>query len=133
MPLAHQLDAYQATGMAGPFGDDWLSIGAMKFYADGSLIGGTAAFSVPYGENGEFGGVMYWEPGAFQAAISRAHQLGWQVGVHAQGDLAIAMVLDALGAARAAQPRPDPPHRIEHASFPSPAHTTRVAQRGIVT
>jgi predicted amidohydrolase YtcJ len=42
MPLSHQLDSYQSIGMAGPFGDDWLSIGAMKFYADGSLIGGAA-------------------------------------------------------------------------------------------
>jgi predicted amidohydrolase YtcJ len=133
MPLSHQLDTYQAIGMAGPFGDDWLSIGAMKFYADGSLIGGTAAFSVPYGEHGEFGGVMYWEPEAFQAAISRAHRSGWQIGVHAQGDRAIAMTLEALSAAGAADPRPDPRHRIEHAGFPTPAHIARMAELGIVT
>jgi len=47
MPLSRQLDSYRSTGLAGPFGDGWLSVGAMKFYADGSLIGGTAAFSAP--------------------------------------------------------------------------------------
>lgn len=133
MPLSHQLDSYQSIGMTGPFGDDWLSIGAMKFYADGSLIGGTAAFSTPYGEHGEFPGSLYWEPEAFQAAISRAHRSGWQIGVHAQGDRAIAMTLDALGAAGAAHPRRDPRHRIEHAGFPSPDQIAQMAELGVVT
>jgi predicted amidohydrolase YtcJ len=133
MPLSHQLAAYQSTGMAGPFGDDWLSIGAMKFYADGSLIGGTAAFSAPYGEHGEFRGSLYWEPEAFQAALSVAHRSGWQIGVHAQGDRAIGMTLEALGAACAAHPRADPRHRIEHAGFPTAGQIARIAELGIVT
>src|SRR5213075_3258251 len=53
MPLSHQLEEFRAVGLAGPFGDDDLSIGPMKFYADGSLIAGTAAFAEPYGEQGE--------------------------------------------------------------------------------
>lgn len=133
MPLSHQLDSYEAIGVAGPLGDDWLSIGAMKFYADGSLIGGTAAFSTPYGEHGEFAGSLFWEPEAFRVAISQAHRAGWQIGVHAQGDRAIGMTLDALGAACAAHPRPDSRHRIEHAGFPTGEQIDRMAELGIVT
>lgn len=133
MPLSHQLDSYRSIGMAGPFGDDWLSIGAMKFYADGSLIGGTAAFSAPYGEHAEFPGSLYWEPEPFHAAISLAHRSGWQIGVHAQGDRAIGMTLAALGAASAAHPRPDRRHRLEHAGFPTSDQIDRMAGLGIVT
>lgn len=133
MPLSHQLDSYQAIGLAGPLGDDWLSIGAMKFYADGSLIGGTAAFSAPYGEHGEFAGSLFWEPEEFRVAISRAHRVGWQIGVHAQGDRAIGMTLEALGAACAAHRRPDRRHRIEHAGFPTGEQIDRMAGLGIVT
>jgi predicted amidohydrolase YtcJ len=133
MPLSHQLDAYKSIGMAGPFGDDRLAIGAMKFYADGSLIGGTAAFSTPYGEHGEFEGSLFWSSEELQAAISRAHRAGWQIGVHAQGDRAIGMALEALGAACAAHPRPEPRHRIEHAGFPTGEQVARMAELGIVT
>ena len=45
MPISSQLDEYAALGLAGRFGDDRLAIGPMKFYADGALTGGTAAFT----------------------------------------------------------------------------------------
>jgi predicted amidohydrolase YtcJ len=66
-------------------------------------------------------------------AISRAHQAGWQIGVHAQGDWAIGMTLDALAAASAAHPRRDPRHRIEHAGYPTAEQIARMAGLGIVT
>jgi predicted amidohydrolase YtcJ len=77
MPLSHQLDDYLSIGLTGPFGDDRLRLGAMKFYADGSLIGGTAAFEVPYGEHGELDGSLYRARGF--AAVVRAHHGGRSV------------------------------------------------------
>jgi predicted amidohydrolase YtcJ len=53
--------------------------------------------------------------------------------VHAQGDRAIGITLQALGAARAAHPRPDPRHRIEHAGFPTEEQIERMAEMSIVT
>ncbi len=44
MPLSHQLGSFEELGLTGPFGDDRLSIGHLKVYADGTLTGGTAAF-----------------------------------------------------------------------------------------
>lgn len=132
MPLSHQLDDYLSIGLAGPFGDDRLSVGAMKFYADGSLIGGTAAFADPYGERGEFRGSLYWQPEELRDLIGAAHAGGWQVGVHAQGDLAIANALDAIEAAVSAEPR-DHRHRLEHAGYPTAEGIRRIARLGVIT
>ena len=53
MRISSQLDAFEALGLAGRFGDDRLAIGPMKFYADGALTGGTASFTTPYGPEGD--------------------------------------------------------------------------------
>jgi predicted amidohydrolase YtcJ len=132
MPLSSQLEEYESLGLAGPFGDDWLAIGPMKFYCDGSLIGGTAAFSTPYGVHDELGGLLYWDPEELAAAIARAHRDGWQIGVHAQGDRAIGIVLDAFEHAERAHPMGDPRFRIEHAGFPTEAQLRRMAEPGVI-
>ena len=132
MPLSHQLADFGALGIAGPFGDDMLWIGPMKFYADGSMIGGTATFCEPYGENDEFTGILYHEPEALKELVVEAHRQGWQIGIHAQGDLAIGAVLDAFEAAMEAYPRPDPRHRIEHCGYPTPAQLERMARLGVI-
>jgi predicted amidohydrolase YtcJ len=132
MPLSHQLDELLSLGLAGPFGDDHLSLGAMKFYADGSLIGGTASFVEPFGEQGEFEGSMYWSPAELQEMIVAAHMGGWQVGVHVQGDRAMAAVLDALEAAVRAAPR-DHRHRLEHAGYPTLGLIERIARLRAIT
>jgi predicted amidohydrolase YtcJ len=133
MLLSSQLDEAVALGLAGPFGDDRLAIAAMKFYADGSLIGGTAAFSEPYGERGEFTGLTYWEPEELAELVARAHAAGWQVGIHTQGDRAVEMSLDAIEGALRGSPRDDARHRIEHAGFPTAKQLDRMASLGIVT
>lgn len=132
MPLSHQLDEYGSIGLTGPFGNDEFWLGAMKFYADGSLIGGTAAFWEPYGEHGEFGGSLFWEQGELRTMIIEAHSQGWQVGVHAQGDRALDATLDAIEAAGLAHPRSDARHRIEHAGCPTPDQIQRMAELGVI-
>lgn len=133
MPLSHQLDGYRQLGLAGPFGDDLLRLGAMKFYADGSLIGGTAAFDTPYGERGELEGSLYWPPEELLEMIVDAHADGWQVGIHAQGDRAIGAALDAIEAAVRAHPRDDHRHRLEHAGYPTAEQVRRMARLGVIT
>ena len=133
MPLSHQLAELETVGLRSGFGDDHLRLGAVKFYADGSLIGGTAAFSEPFGRSGEFVGSMYWEPDAFTDAVVRAHRAGWQVGVHAQGDRAIELALDSFAAALAARPEADPRFRIEHAGYPTAEQVVRMAELGVIT
>jgi predicted amidohydrolase YtcJ len=130
MPLSHELDELLRVGLAGPFGDDLLLLTGIKLYADGSLIGGTAAFSEPYGERAEFTGSLYWSADRLSDMVGRAHASGWQVGIHAQGDRAIGMAVDAIDAAS----RPgdgDARHRIEHAGYPTPEQVRQMADLGI--
>ena len=132
MPLSNHLDDFTALGLAPPFGDDRLRIVAMKLYADGTLIGGTAWFSEPYGPNGEFTGSTYWQPEQLTELVGRAHRHGWQVGIHTQGDRAMAMSRDAIEAALRAAPRVDTRHRIEHCGYPTRPQVRRMASLGVI-
>ncbi|GAA3737605.1 hypothetical protein HDA32_005412 [Spinactinospora alkalitolerans] len=131
MPLSHQLDELAAIGLAGPFGDDWLRLGAMKFYSDGTLLGGTAKFTRPYGEHDQFTGSMYWEPEQLRTLVARAAGEGWQVAVHTQGDYAMEHTLDAIAAA-ARVSGPDPRPRIEHCGYPTPEQAKRFTDYGVI-
>jgi predicted amidohydrolase YtcJ len=125
MPLSHQLDDFAALGLTGPFGDDRLSIGHLKVYADGTLTGGTAAFGDDLGiESQETS--FFHEPADLVALIESAWTDGWRVAVHAQGDRAIALVLDGFEAGARAAPRADARPRIEHAGFPTPKGVERM-------
>jgi predicted amidohydrolase YtcJ len=132
MPLSNHLADFEAVGIAPPFGDDRLRIAAMKLYADGTLIGGTAWFSEPYGPHGEFTGSAYWRPEQLRDLVVRAHGNGWQVGIHTQGDAAMAMALDAIETAMRAAPRVDNRHRIEHCGYPTPEQIGRMAHLGVI-
>ncbi len=132
MPLSHQLDEFEALGLAGPFGDDHLSIGHLKVYADGSLTGGTAAFSPGFGVQGQNASYFH-EPEALIALIERASALGWRVGVHAQGDEAIGHTLTGFERGLTASPLSNPRPRIEHAGMPTHAGVQRMAELNMIT
>ena len=132
MPLSHQLDELLAIGLVGPFGDDWLSIGAMKFYTDGAITGGTAMFSQPMGSRGQYPGTLYHEPVEFASLLRTAAQAGWQLGIHTMGDRAMGIMLDAVEAAMAGAPDGDMRHRIEHCTWPTPEQLQRIARLGMV-
>ena len=131
MPLSHQLADFAAVGLTGPFGDDHLSLGHLKIYADGSLTGGTAAFSPALGVKGQAASYFH-ESAELVALIQRAWTAGWRVGVHAQGDEAIGHVLAGFEAGAAASPRADARPRIEHAGLPTTAGVRRMASLGVI-
>jgi predicted amidohydrolase YtcJ len=132
LPLSHQLDEYLAIGLVGPMGDDYLRIGAMKFYTDGAITGGTAMFSKPMGSRGQYPGSLYHEPAELASLLHRAAGAGWQLAIHTMGDRAMGIMLDAVEAAMAAAPDSDKRHRIEHSTWPTPEQLDRIARLGMV-
>jgi predicted amidohydrolase YtcJ len=119
-------------GLRTGFGDDWLRLGAVKIFADGSLVGRTAAMHDPYADDGPGRGYLQADAAGLQATIIAAHRSGWQVATHAIGDLAIDVVLDAYERALAQFPRRDPRHRIEHFAASRPDQVRRAAGLGVI-
>src|SRR5262245_60138642 len=119
-------------GIRTGWGDEWLRIGAMKIFSDGSLIGRTAAMCCDF--EGEAGnrGFFQMDVERLRRIITRAHRAGWQVATHAIGDRAIATVLDIYADALAAHPRPDPRHRVEHRGVCRPEDVRRLAALGVI-
>jgi predicted amidohydrolase YtcJ len=130
MPLSHQLEAYRAVGLVGPVGDDRLSIGHLKVYADGTLTGGTAAFSDELEIRGQEASFFH-EPSALVRLIGDAWTAGWRVAVHAQGDVAIAHVLDGFERGSESGAVRDPRPRIEHCGFPTASGIERMRRLGV--
>jgi predicted amidohydrolase YtcJ len=119
-------------GVRTGLGDDRLRVGAMKIFADGSLVGRTAAMYDDYvGDDGERG--YFQRPVAeLRDMIGRAHRSGWQVATHAIGDRAIGEILDIYEEVLTAHPRSDHRHRIEHCGITRPEHVERIARLGVI-
>ncbi|MEV7195560.1 amidohydrolase [Streptomyces sp. NPDC093510] len=117
-------------GLRTGFGDDRLSVGALKIYTDGGMMARTAALSRPY-EGLDHAGQLQDDPEALAATIVDGHIAGWQLAVHAIGDRAADLALDALERAQRLRPRPAARHRIEHAGLIRPDQLPRFARLGV--
>jgi predicted amidohydrolase YtcJ len=119
-------------GLRSGLGDEWLRIGPMKLFADGSLIGRTAAMHDDFAREPGNRGYFQLPEEELADTIFRAHAAGWQIATHAIGDRAITTVLDAYEAALKAHPREDHRHRIEHCAVLPPGELARVASLGLI-
>jgi len=119
-------------GIRTGFGDDWLRVGPMKIFTDGSLVGRTAAMSAPYDGQPGNSGYLQADAAELTAAIIAAHRAGWRVAAHAIGDRAIDLALDAFATATRRYPRKDPRHRIEHFAAARPDQVIMAAERSVV-
>lgn len=125
--IARGLDLGLRTGI----GDDRLSIGALKVFLDGGMMARTAALSSPYCQVGGCGQLQD-SPEALTRVVLDAHTAGWQLALHAIGDRAVDLALDAVEAAQRACPRPLARHRIEHCGLVRPDQLDRFAAAGVV-
>ncbi len=119
-------------GLATGFGDEWLKLGPMKIFADGSLVGRTCAMSEPYANEPNNTGFFAEDPSSLRQKILNAHRSGWQVAVHAIGDRAIATILDIYEEALSTTPRQGARHRIEHCGVLNLQLIERIRRLGII-
>ncbi len=127
-----ELDAAIALGVQSGFGDEWIRIGALKIFADGSLGARSAQMIAPYeGEPNNYGIAMLSRARLF-AQVEKAAAAGLAVHIHAIGDQANRHVLDAIEATRRAGIGLHLRHRIEHAQVLHPADVERFAELGVI-
>ncbi|MHB1989000.1 MAG: amidohydrolase [Acidimicrobiales bacterium] len=119
-------------GLRSGLGDDWLRLGAVKVFADGSLIGRTCCMEQGFADEPTNTGYLQSAPDQLKTVIVGAHLAGWQVATHAIGDAAVKVVLDCYEEALERKPRADHRHRIEHCGVTSNATVARIASLGVV-
>jgi predicted amidohydrolase YtcJ len=111
-------------------GGGWLSVHAVKLFADGALGSRGAALRAPYADEPGNRGLLLLEPAALRARVASVVAAGYQPAVHAIGDLACGEVLRAFAAAgdacRALRPR------VEHLQVLDPADVPLLAATGAV-
>lgn len=133
--LAHLSGAHLehaiALGLRSGLGDDWLRIGGLKLFADGSLGSESAHMLAPY-EGRNHTGIACIYPAEMQAIVAQANAHGISVVVHAIGDAANRSVLDAIAAARPTATHLALPNRIEHAQILDPRDIPRFAELGVI-
>lgn len=121
----------RAVELAGKHAGPWLRITGIKLYMDGVIDSCTAAMRMPFA-NGEHPEAL-WDLPSLTAVVTAADAAGLQVAMHAIGDAASSLALDALEAAVATNgPRTDRRHRIEHLETVDAATPLRLARLGVV-
>ena len=119
-------------GMAYGFGDNMLRIGAVKFAADGSASERTMSRSTPYGGRPDDYGILTMTQEEIDAAVDDAVAHDFRIGIHANGDVAIDMVLNAYERVLKDWKVENPRFRIEHCSLVNPSILKRIKKAGVV-
>jgi predicted amidohydrolase YtcJ len=111
-------------------GNDRLRIGSIgEMPADGGFTGPTAWSLVDYKGQPGFRGRAFFTPEQIRANIEEGHKLGWQFGIHAIGDAAIEMTVDALHTVLRDHPRADHRHYLCHFTVLPPERTMQLMEK----
>lgn len=100
-----------------------LKMGAVKMSIDGGLSAPIFWSTKPYENRPGFYGEQRIPDSAFAQVARRAHELGWQLGIHVMGDAAVVMVVDQMEAILKAYPRQDHRHYLHHVAVLPPEPT----------
>jgi hypothetical protein len=125
----HDLATALASGMRTGDGDEWLRIGHLKIFTDGALGSQTAALEEPY-LGSDDRGILTIDRDEIIAAVARAAEAGIAVAIHAIGDRAVHLALDAIEPTRATAPSLR--QKVEHVQLVRSDDLARFAGLGVV-
>jgi predicted amidohydrolase YtcJ len=128
------LEAMIQNGISTGLGDEWIRFGATAEHtADGSFSERTMALSRPYeGTNPPYKGNITEKQEDLNAWAERVQRAGIQPNCHANGDVAIDMVLTAYERAQQVAPRADLRPKITHCTLINDGLLRRMKTLGAV-
>ena len=122
----------EGLGFVTGFGDERLQIGAIKMSIDGGLSAPAYWSLESYENRPDYTGAIRIPAEAFYPVARRAHELGWQLGIHTMGDAAVEMVVNELEKILTELPRDDHRHYLHHVAVKPPQQTIeKMARLGI--
>ncbi|HEX6751874.1 MAG TPA: amidohydrolase [Longimicrobium sp.] len=113
-------------------GDEWLRIGSLKGFVDGSLGSHTALMHEPFTDTGTGTGLMVTPAESLYEWTRGADRAGLQVMVHAIGDRANTLILDIFQRVAREDGARDRRFRVEHAQHIRPADIPRFGRLGVI-
>jgi predicted amidohydrolase YtcJ len=114
------------------FASPWVRPTAVKLFVDGVIESRTAALLAPYGDRKGYSGTSIYDPAALKDLAVTLDRDGFQIHVHAIGDRAIRMALDAFAYTRARNGAHDARHTITHLELIDPDDVPRFRELDVV-
>ncbi|GAV75272.1 Amidohydro_3 domain-containing protein [Cephalotus follicularis] len=120
------------TSKTGRVLSDWIYLGGVKAFADGSLGSNSALFYEPYVDEPDNYGLQVTELDSLLNMTMASDKSGLQVAIHAIGDKANDLVLDLYESVASTNGKRDRRFRIEHAQHLAPGTAARFGKQGII-
>ncbi|MGN7799453.1 amidohydrolase [Leifsonia sp. 22587] len=118
-----------AARLAAEPGTPWLRVVGIKLILDGVIDACTAAMRQPYADGSNADPI--WPLERLAPVVAAADAAGLQIAMHAIGDFASGIALDAIEAAVAQNGDRPRRHRIEHLEYAAPGTAERMARLGV--
>lgn len=109
-----------------------LTADTVKFFADGIIESETAAVLAPYDGHPPHSGMLAWDPDALADAVTAVDAAGFQTHIHAIGDRAVRVALDAIERADEANGPRDRRPVVAHAQLVDPADRGRLRRLRVI-
>jgi predicted amidohydrolase YtcJ len=129
---AGEIDRVIAAGMRQGVGDEWVRLGGMKSVCDGSISERTARLAQPYIGRPDDHGILVQTAEQLWPLMEKAHRANLQIGIHANGDIGIDIVVGLYERLQKEWPRADPRFRIEHCTVITPDLVRRIKALGAI-
>jgi predicted amidohydrolase YtcJ len=129
---ARVIQALREQGITAPSGDEWVRLGMVKGYTDGTLGSRTAYMLEPFADDHSTHGLPQYSNAQLDSLVHAADAAGLQVILHAIGDAANRQALDAFERAAAANGPRARRHRIEHAQVIDRDDIPRFRRLGVI-